>query len=156
MPHGITKGQWVKSGSLNVIHVTLAEVHRLWQSYCVCCQLMASHPRASWLYAMLSVYGNSYTMQVAISSPSQAVRLVNSLQLWETFMYFWTGLQCCILLWFLYDYLDGLVQDCSISSANALEILQSCTEPSILCWYCNPCQSCQNTRVSATLYWSMF
>ena len=27
--------------------------------------------------------------------------------------------------------IDGLVQDCSISSANALEILQSCTEPSI-------------------------
>ena len=26
---------------------------------------------------------------------------------------------------------DGLVQDCSISIANALEILQSCTKPSI-------------------------
>ena len=26
--------------------------------------------------------------------------------------------------------IDGLVQDCSISSANALEILQSCTKPS--------------------------
>ena len=31
-----------------------------------------------------------------------------------------------------YDYSDGLVQDCSISIANALEILQSCTKPSIL------------------------
>ena len=29
--------------------------------------------------------------------------------------------------------LDGLVKDCSISIANALEILQSCTKPSI-CW----------------------
>ena len=29
------------------------------------------------------------------------------------------------------DYIDGLVQDYSISSANALEILQSCTKPSI-------------------------
>ena len=29
------------------------------------------------------------------------------------------------------EYIDGLVQDCSISSALALEILQSCTEPSI-------------------------
>ena len=29
-----------------------------------------------------------------------------------------------------YD-LDGSVQDCSISSANVLEILQSCTEPSL-------------------------
>ena len=31
-----------------------------------------------------------------------------------------------------YDYdLDGLVQDCSISIANAMEILQSCTKPTI-------------------------
>ena len=28
-------------------------------------------------------------------------------------------------------YFDGLVQDCSISSALAMEILQSCTKPSI-------------------------
>ena len=28
-------------------------------------------------------------------------------------------------------HFDGLVQDCSISIANALEILQSCTKPSI-------------------------
>ena len=28
-------------------------------------------------------------------------------------------------------YICGLVQDCSISIANALEILQSCTKPSI-------------------------
>ena len=28
-------------------------------------------------------------------------------------------------------YIDGLVQDCSISIANALEILQSCPKPSI-------------------------
>ena len=31
----------------------------------------------------------------------------------------------------MYVYIDGLVQDCSISIANALEILQSCTKPSI-------------------------
>ena len=30
-----------------------------------------------------------------------------------------------------HHYIDGLVQDCSISSANALEILQSYTKPSI-------------------------
>ena len=29
------------------------------------------------------------------------------------------------------DYIDDLVQDCSNSSANALELLQSCTKPSI-------------------------
>ena len=28
-------------------------------------------------------------------------------------------------------YIDGLVQDCSISIANTLEILRSCTKPSI-------------------------
>ena len=31
-----------------------------------------------------------------------------------------------------YQYIDGLAQDCSISIANTLEILQSCTKPSIL------------------------
>ena len=29
------------------------------------------------------------------------------------------------------SYIDGLVQDCSIFSALAMEILQSCTKPSI-------------------------
>ena len=32
-------------------------------------------------------------------------------------------------------YINGFVQDCSISSALALEILQSCTKPSIYRWY---------------------
>ena len=32
---------------------------------------------------------------------------------------------------FLWSYFNGLMQDCSISSADALEILQSCTKPSI-------------------------
>ena len=30
------------------------------------------------------------------------------------------------------EYIDGLVQDCSNSIADALELLQSCTKPSIL------------------------
>ena len=30
---------------------------------------------------------------------------------------------------FCYGYIDGLVQDCSNSIANALELLQSCTKP---------------------------
>ena len=29
------------------------------------------------------------------------------------------------------EYFDGLVQDCTISIANAMEILQSCIKPSI-------------------------
>ena len=32
---------------------------------------------------------------------------------------------------FIYIYIDGLVQDCSNSIANELELLQSCTKPSI-------------------------
>ena len=31
-------------------------------------------------------------------------------------------------------YIDALVQDCSNSIANAIELLQSCTKPSILCF----------------------
>ena len=30
-----------------------------------------------------------------------------------------------------YENIDGLIQDCSNSIANALELLQSCTKPSI-------------------------
>ena len=37
----------------------------------------------------------------------------------------------------MYDgYIDGLVQDCSNSSALAMELLQSCAKPSICT---NPC-----------------
>ena len=34
-----------------------------------------------------------------------------------------------IKLWL--DYIDGFVQDCSNSIANALELLQSCAKPSV-------------------------
>ena len=37
----------------------------------------------------------------------------------------------------MYSYIDGLVQDCSISIANGLEILQSCTKP----WICGVTQT---------------
>ena len=33
--------------------------------------------------------------------------------------------------WYDWLYIDGLVQDCCNSIANALELLQSCTKPSI-------------------------
>ena len=39
-----------------------------------------------------------------------------------------------------YDYAHSikvLVQDCSISSASAMEILQSCTKPSVCTWLCS-------------------
>ena len=34
-----------------------------------------------------------------------------------------------------HPYIDGLVQDCGITIVNALEILQSCTKPSIYRWF---------------------
>ena len=40
------------------------------------------------------------------------------------------GTECLSVVW-LYNHIDGTVQDCSISIANAMEILQSCTKPSI-------------------------
>ena len=38
-----------------------------------------------------------------------------------------SALQYCVPM----DHINGLVQDCSISSVLAMEILQSCTEPSV-------------------------
>ena len=40
-------------------------------------------------------------------------------------MWYWTGIAIII------DHTDGLMQGCSISSALAMDILQSCTNPSI-------------------------
>ena len=39
--------------------------------------------------------------------------------------------RCLHFLWIEENYVDGLVQDCSNSSALALELLQSCTKPSM-------------------------
>ena len=44
------------------------------------------------------------------------------------------ALVCCGLICYFIWYIDDLVQDCNISTADALEILQSCTKPSI-CTY---------------------
>ena len=41
------------------------------------------------------------------------------------------------------EYTSGLVQDCSVSNANALELLQSCTKPSIY-----PTTKCCSSRIS--------
>ena len=37
----------------------------------------------------------------------------------------------------IYSALASLLQDCSISIANAMEILQSCTKPSLYVWDCH-------------------
>ena len=40
--------------------------------------------------------------------------------------------QCQEMMWnTIYEYIDGLVQDCSNSSVLAMELLQSCTKPSM-------------------------
>ena len=36
-----------------------------------------------------------------------------------------------LLRWYHENYIDGLVQDCSVSSALAMEILQSCSKPTM-------------------------
>ena len=50
------------------------------------------------------------------------------------------------------SYIDGLVQDCSNSIANALELLQSCTNPSIYRWMLN--LSHKMSKVCGALFWS--
>ena len=50
---------------------------------------------------------------------------------------FWPALYCfrSTLHW-LFIEIDGLVQDCAISIADAMEMPQSCSQPSKLCTYC--------------------
>ena len=51
------------------------------------------------------------------------------------------------------EYIYGLVQECSISIANALEILQSCTKPSILCrMMCSPLGKGEAPNVNKTRF----
>ena len=50
---------------------------------------------------------------------------------------------------FAWRLVDGLVQDCSISSAIAMEILQSCTKPSI--WSSLLCGACLTCLMSCLL-----
>ena len=52
--------------------------------------------------------------------------------------------------------IDGLVQDCSISTANALEILQSCTKPSIYIWpswFILYCKFYQKSPISTVIHY---
>ena len=46
----------------------------------------------------------------------------------------------------VWHYLDGLMQDCSNSIANALELLQSCTKPAI-CTYLLHITSCSRNVI---------
>ena len=55
------------------------------------------------------------------------------LQPWSAGLQYIYRILICSSLWL---HIDGFVQDCSISSALAMEILQTCTKPSIyLCTY---------------------
>ena len=60
---------------------------------------------------------------------SNSLKIINlRLQLWSYFINRpWNKIHAL--------YIDGLAQDCSNSNANALELLQSCTKPSIS--YCS-------------------
>ena len=46
------------------------------------------------------------------------------------------------------NHIDSLVHDCSNSIADALELLQSCTKPSIKCWDLRVGWHCSHIRMS--------
>ena len=52
-------------------------------------------------------------------------------------------------------YIDGLVQDCGNSIANALELLQSCTKPSI-CLLAKHCFHIPLTETSKVNQWEKY
>ena len=61
----------------------------------------------------------------------------------------------------IYAYIDGLVQDCSNSIANALELLQSCNEPSIYIYesYIHKCLAINiktETQTSYTIVYAYY
>ena len=60
--------------------------------------------------------------------PSASLKYLQWLRIWETTALHWAIDQ------FLYSYIEDLVQNCSNSIANALELLQSCTKPSMSRW----------------------
>ena len=68
-------------------------------------------------------------------------------------------LVCCWTILTL--YINGLVQDCSISIANTLEILQSCIKPSIStamglsCWLKSSGRNIRDHFVNAFSQWEM-
>ena len=58
-----------------------------------------------------------------------------------------------ILVFYMLLHIDGLVQDCSISIANALEILQSHTKPSIYMYSKVPAGMVNPFQAETTLFW---
>ena len=64
------------------------------------------------------------TTSVQITNPDPNLNLKVSVA-------FCGNITLCPELFWVHLYFDGVVQDCSNSIANALELLQSCTKPSI-------------------------
>ena len=81
---------------------------------------------ASFIYTP-SGWGETIAFRYAISIQSLNNRIV------YIYIYDCIDHQCGFMV-ILKSHIDGLVQDCRISTANALEILQSCTKASI--FYC--------------------
>ena len=78
---------------------------------------MMTKPWICWRWYLLQILLISYVYWMLLYAPSPVQ----------------TAVFCSWLFSSVRLYSDGLVQDCSISIANALEILQSCTKPSIWC-----------------------
>ena len=89
----------------------------------------------------------SLLMHICITQP-QSVKIYEKFTM---FLCLWQYLSVVLMLTFFLTYnIDGLVQDCSNSIANTLELLQSCTKPSICLWCMRPCAYNKATKACMT------
>ena len=118
MTHICTSMNWVIIGSGNGLLLILCPTSSPYQNACWFIISWTISSKFQWLFS-LNIYMYMYIYwSWALKCPPK-------------------GLHHFIKPSLCFDkYIDGLVQDCSISIANALEILQSCTKPSICtAWY---------------------
>ena len=119
-PYGFTRPQWVKNN---------------YKTRICCCEL---HKKQNiwWLNAK-HIHGSAQTCSSSIANAlellqSCATPLICSLNEITTLQFYRAWYSIKHDLYNGKTYINGFVQDCSISIANALEILQSCTKPLIL------------------------
>ena len=105
----VTGSQWV-----NPYISGTARVH---PEHCCCWWLGAKAPGHQYPHCWLNIH---YIGPVPYSNTAL---IRNNIRKWNYILE--------IFFWKIPSYFDGLGQDCSNSIANALELLQSCTKPSI-------------------------
>ena len=126
-PYGITKPQWVKTIIITIMHDKLVNKKKsqLLPSSQMHENKTSSHNQHSQTSLKYGHFPSKYSLKAACIACA-----------WEWIIRFFfrnskSALYPACVLSMLHS--DGSVQDCSISSALAMEILQSCSEPSI--WY---------------------